>query len=71
MKFENVIKIQQKQLGMIRFDISFFIQDNNLQIELEIFLVAVRFKVSDNFFWLDEVHIDHLEETHTSFRFFL
>jgi len=56
---------------MIRFDISFFIQDNNLQIELEIFLVAVRFKVSDNFFWLDEVHIDHLEETHTSFRFFL
>lgn len=56
---------------MIGLNISLFVQHDDLEIELQILVVLFVLKVFDDLFGLDEINVDHLEETHACLWLFL
>ena len=65
---EDALEIQQEQFGVVRLVVSLFLEDDDLEIELEVLLLVGLFKIADDLVRGDEIKIHPTEETHANLR---
>ena len=65
---EDALEIQQEQFGVVHLVVSLFLEDDDLEIELEVLLLVGLFKIADDLVRGDEIKIHPTEETHANLR---